>query len=400
MPLTEDPERTHVEASRDSIVAIYESTNQPLVQIPGRSAQAASAAVIAVRLRRGFEVVVVLTHVEAQENVVYVPGELVPDDQLRQAVDEALNFAESMGFILDSTGWSKLDAGQKEAMILRMNAFQPPHARKLDLPVARPKPPDTLSAVARLFAAFALLLGLGAAACSGMTAEQRARSAEIHYDLGTNMLGNGEVQGALKEYLDAVNDDDDLPQPHNALGLLYAYSLARPQDAEREFLRAIELDKNFSEARNNLGSFYVARGRYAEAIPQFERALQNALYRDRVIAETNLGWALYRSGQVDKGARRIEAALALAPKYCLGWRQLGTIQADRGNLEAAGDAFAKYAAACPEAADAHLQSGKILARQTRAAEARAEFQRCTEGKDEREAKVRLECQRLLKELVP
>ena len=190
MPLTEDPERTHVEASRDSIVAIYESTNQPLVQIPGRSAQAASAAVIAVRLRRGFEVVVVLTHVEAQENVVYVPGELVPDDQLRQAVDEALNFAESMGFILDSTGWSKLDAGQKEAMILRMNAFQPPHARKLDLPVARPKPPDTLSAVARLFAAFALLLGLGAAACSGMTAEQRARSAEIHYDLGTNLLQN------------------------------------------------------------------------------------------------------------------------------------------------------------------------------------------------------------------
>ena len=119
-----------------------------------------------------------------------------------------------------------------------------------------------------------------------------------------------------------------------------------------------------------------------------------------MIAETNLGWALYKSGQVDKGSRRIEAALALAPKYCLGWRQLGTIQAERGNLAAAGDAFGKYAAACPEVADAHLQSGKILARQTRAAEARAEFQRCTESKDEREAKARMECQRLLKEMAP
>ena len=260
----------------------------------------------------------------------------------------------------------------------------------MEPPPERPKPPDTLSAVARLFAVFALLLGLSAPACSGMTAEQRQRSAEIHYDLGTNLLANGDVQGALKEYLDAVGDDEDLPQPHNALGLLYAYSLARPQEAERELLRAIELDKGFSEARNNLGSFYVARGRYADAIPQFEQALQNPLYRDRVIAETNLGWALYKSGQVDKGSRRIEAALALAPKYCLGWRQLGTIQAERG----------KYAAACPEVADAHLQSGKILARQTRAAEARAEFQRCTESKDEREAKARMECQRLLKEMAP
>jgi len=35
----------------DAIVALYESTNQPLVQVPGRSAQAAQAAIVASRLR-------------------------------------------------------------------------------------------------------------------------------------------------------------------------------------------------------------------------------------------------------------------------------------------------------------------------------------------------------------
>ena len=187
---------------------------------------------------------------------------------------------------------------------------------------------------------------------------------------------------------------------HNALGILYAYSLARPEKAEEHFRKAIALDNDFSEARNNLGSFYMARGRFAEAIPQFEQALANALYRDRIIAETNLGWALYKTGQPEKGMRRIESALLIAPKYCLGWRQLGTIHAERGELQAAGDAFAKYAGACPATADAFLQSGKILARQTRAAEAKVAFQRCADSKDDRETSVAKECQRLLRELTP
>ena len=398
--LTEDPDRTYIQARREEVAVVYESANQPLVQTPGRTAQAAQAAVIAVRRGRTFEVFVVLTFVESRENVVYAPDGAVPPAQLQVTIDEALNFAESMGFILES-GWSGLAPAQKDEIMRRMSAFQPPQPRQIEPVAERPKAVDALSAVARLFAAFALLLALGGmAACSGVSAEQRRRSAEIHYDLGTNLLQNGDVQGALKEYLDAEKEDDDLPQTHNALGLLYAYSLARPLEAEEQFKRAIALDKSFSEAHNNLGAFYVARGRFAEAIPRFEQALANPLYRDRMIAETNLGWALYKTGQGEKGMRRIEAALALAPKYCLGWRQLGTIHAERGELQAAADAFTRYAAACPDAADAFLQSGKILARQTRAAEARVAFQRCAGSKDEREAGIAKECQRLLRDLTP
>ena len=54
----------------------------------------------------------------------------------------------------------------------------------------------------------------------------------------------------------------------------------------------------------------------------------------------------------------------------------------------------------PEAADAHLQSAKVLARQSRASEARVAFQRCAGSKDERESTLAKECQRLLRELSP
>jgi type IV pilus assembly protein PilF len=398
--LREDADRAHVDARRDEVAVIYESANQPLVQTPGRTAQSAQGAVIALRKGGGYEVLVVLTFIETKENVVYASDSLAPHTELQQAMDEALNFAESMGFILESSGWPKLQMLQKDELLLRMNAFRPPQGRVIEVPAERPKPPEGIAAVARLFAAFALLLLVSTLACSGMTAEQRRRSAEIHYDLGTNLLQQGDAQGALKEYLDGLKEDDELPQTHNALGLLYWHSLARPLEAEKAFKRAIDLDKEFSEARNNLGAFYVSRGRYADAIPQFEQALANPLYRDRVIAETNLGWALYKNGQPEKAMRRIEAALVIAPKYCLGWRQLGTIHAERGELAAGTEAFQKYASACPDTADAFLQTGKILARQTRAAEARAAFQRCAGSKDERETKVALECQRLVKELTP
>jgi type IV pilus biogenesis/stability protein PilW len=394
----EDPARTHVSVGRDMIVALYESTNQPLVQVPGKSAQAAQAAIVASRLGRGFEIVIALTFLESAENVLYTPDQLVDDAGLPQTIEEALNFAESMGFILDSAGWAALDGERRDELRSRLPAFRAPTHQKTVSKAPVPREQDSLAAIARLFAAFAALLAAFSWACSGPGAEQRRRGAEIHYDLGTTLLQNGDVQGALKEYLQANEDDDSLPQVHNAMGLVYAYSMAKPQEAETEFKKAIELDKDFSEAHNNLGTFYLTRGRYPDAAREFELALANDLYRERVVAETNLGWALYKSGQGEKGVQRIKAALALNPRYCLGWRQLGSIHAERGELESAGEAFGQYAATCPDAADAHLQLGKVLARQGKAKEARAGFEKCGKTTDARDDKVRAECQRLLKEL--
>ncbi|MFL5248686.1 MAG: social motility TPR repeat lipoprotein Tgl [Myxococcales bacterium] len=394
----EDPTRTHVSVARDSIVGLYESTNQPLVQVPGKSAQAAQAAVVASHVGHGYEVVIALTFLESGDNVLYTPDQVVDDGGLPQKVEEALDFAESMGFILDSAGWASLSSERRDELRSRLPAFRAPTQQRLVSKASIPRQQDSLAAIARLFAAFVLPLALLLSACSGPSAEQRRHAAEIHYDLGTSLLQNGDPQGALREYRQANEEDDSVPQVHNAMGLLYAYSLGKPQEAEAELKKAIELDKNFAEAHNNLGAFYLTQARYTEAVKEFELALSNDLYRERVVAETNLGWALYKSGQAQKGVQRIKAALALNPKYCLGWRQLGTIYSERNDLPSAVDAFGKYAASCPDAADAHLQYAKTLVRQGRAKDARDEFERCAKTTDAREDNVRAECDRLLKDL--
>ena len=390
--LEEDPQRTYVPAQPARIAAIYESTNQPMVQPTGRVAQPAQAAVVALQDGPLYDVVVALTLSGTGENVVYAAPP-VQEKDLSQAIEEALTFAESMGFILDATGWSNLDDARKSELVERMPAFRPALA-KVAGPVERQKSSDPVAAVARLFAAFCALLMFS---CGGVTAEQRTQAAEIHQQLGDNLLHDGDAQQAMKEYIQSI-DAEETPEAHNGLGLIYAWSLGRQQEGEKEFQRALVLKPDYSEALTNLGALYISRGRFAEAIPLLDKSARDPLYRSRVLAQSNLGWALYKTGQGERGISEIRGALAVAPKYCLGWRQLGTIYSDQGKLEEAREAFERYVTECPDVADAHLQSGKVLARQSKAVQARAQFERCAVAKDEKEKPVAAECAKFLKDL--
>jgi Tfp pilus assembly protein PilF len=387
--LQEDPARTHVSADPARIAALYESANQPLVQPAGRAAQSAQAAVVAIQEGALYDVVVALTLSESNDNIIYA-APLVQEKDVAASIEEALNFAESMGFILDASGWSNLDEAHKAELIERMPAFRPP-VMKVAQVVERTRTADPVAAVARLFAAFCFVLLAG---CGGLSAEQRVQAAEIHQQLGDNLLHDGDPRQAMKEYLQSL-DFDESPEAHNGLGLIYAWSLGRPQDAEKEFKRALEMRPDFSEAMTNLGALYISRSRFGEAIPLLDKAARDPLYRSRVLAQSDLGWALYKTGQTDKGVAEIRGALAVAPKYCLGWRQLGTIFSEQSRLDEASSAFGRYAAECPDVPDAHLQSGKVLARLSKAAEARAEFERCSVAKDE---PVAAECAKFLKDL--
>ena len=390
--LHEDPLRKHVVADPSRIAELYESTNHPLVQPAGRAAQSAQAAVVALEDGALYEVLVALTLSDTNENIIYATPP-VAERHVAAAIEEALSFAENMGFILDASGWSNLDNARRTELIERIPAFRPA-AAKISQPVERQKSADPVSAVARLFAAFLFLLLVR---CSGMSAEQRTQAAEIHQQLGDSLLHDGDVQQAMKEYLQSI-DFEDTPEAHDGLGLIYGWSLGRPKDAEREFKRALEMRPDFSEAMTNLGALYMSRSRFGEAIPLLDKAARDPLYRARVLAQSNLGWALYKSGQTDKGVSEIRGALEVAPKYCKGWRQLGTIFAESSKLDEAKTAFARYVAECPDEPDAHLQSGKVLARLSKAAEARAEFERCAVVKDDKDKPVAAECAKFLKDL--
>src|SRR5436305_13820918 len=95
----EDRKRTHLPPDPARIAALYVSTNQPVVQPVGRTAQPAQAAVVALREGAIFRVVVALSLGESGGNVIYA-GPPVSQVDLQSSLDEAKPFAGSMGFLL------------------------------------------------------------------------------------------------------------------------------------------------------------------------------------------------------------------------------------------------------------------------------------------------------------
>jgi tetratricopeptide (TPR) repeat protein len=103
-------------------------------------------------------------------------------------------------------------------------------------------------------------------------------------------------------------------QPNNGRALYYyAMSLwkgKRAQDpaldlkqVESLLQRAVAADPKLAEAYVQIGNLNSDQGRFAEAIPQYQRAL--ALDEDLVDAHYRLGQAFVRTGQKDKGQEQL-----------------------------------------------------------------------------------------------
>lgn len=180
--------------------------------------------------------------------------------------------------------------------------------------------------------------------------------------------------------------------------MVYHLSYAEKEKAAYHYQRAIELNPRFSEAHTNLGNLYLDQGRYAEAIPLYEKALSDILYKSPFIAANNLGWCYYKQGQVKEAIDHIRSALIPNPKFCLGHRNLGVIYSETNQPEKALASFADFAKHCPEVADARYRYARALLASGDAGGAKKEFSACAEKA--RGLPLGLDCQRLLDQLSP
>lgn len=239
--------------------------------------------------------------------------------------------------------------------------------------------PPTHRSLRSSLAALLLVAPLLAGATCSSRPDPRAREqAAIHYDLGVQAMRGCDARAALNEYQRAVELDPQLDLAHNALALTYHLSFGDTDSAVRHYQKALEINPKFSEACTNLANAYLAQGRYDEAIPFYERALSDMLYKTPFIAENNLGWCYYKKGDVQRGVDHIRSAIIANPQFCLGHRNLGIIYGELGEPQKSADGFALYAKHCPEAADAHFRYGAALLKLQDTEGARRELQACIE----------------------
>jgi hypothetical protein len=123
-----EPSITYLPLSRDQVVAVVESINQPQVSVPGKAAQTVTGHLCGVRNPNGtFSIYVGLHLAKSGENVVYVSEKAqLTVDEYRAVEVEGLHFLESMGFMLDNLNFRNLAADVQEQTFQRISLFHPP----------------------------------------------------------------------------------------------------------------------------------------------------------------------------------------------------------------------------------------------------------------------------------
>ena len=119
----------------------------------------------------------------------------------------------------------------------------------------------------------------------------------------------------------ALELDDRLGEAHASLAWIKTFYDWDFAEAEREFLRAIELNPTYATAYQWYANFLIATARYDEAIGQIRKAAElDPLSR---IINVNYGLFLGWAGHLEEGAEQLRQTLELDPSWALGHMWLG-----------------------------------------------------------------------------
>ena len=190
--------------------------------------------------------------------------------------------------------------------------------------------------------------------------KEHNEAVRVRVQLGLHYLRREEYAQALRVLTEADRRYPHLPGPASALALVYERINDAPA-AEAHFRRAIERDPHDAGIRNNYANFLCRRGRYEQALAQFDRAFEDRLYRQPEQIHTNAGLCARRIPDLDLAQRHLREALRLAPEYPVALYTLAEISLERRRYRAGLDYLARFAAKSPLTA-AGLQLGVRLAR--------------------------------------
>ena len=103
-------------------------------------------------------------------------------------------------------------------------------------------------------------------------------------------------------------------EAHTFLGWTYHFQ-GKLDEAIAECKRAIEIDPEFGNPYNDIGAYMIELGRFEEAIPWLERAIEARRYEPRHFPHYNLGRAYLGKEMYGQAIRCFQEALHVEPRY-------------------------------------------------------------------------------------
>jgi tetratricopeptide (TPR) repeat protein len=156
------------------------------------------------------------------------------------------------------------------------------------------------------------------------TPEAFGRATELWREAYRHQM-QGELDRAIELYRRSI-ETCPTAEAHTFLGWTYSFQ-GRLDEATQECLRAIEVDPDFGNPYNDIGCYLMQQDKLDEAVPWLERAKEAKRYEPRQFPYMNLARIYVKRGRWWDALREFESAVRLAPEDAELRRSLHSLRA-------------------------------------------------------------------------
>ena len=175
-----------------------------------------------------------------------------------------------------------------------------------------------------------------------------------------------EYDKAKSFYLRAIEINPDFSEAYNNLGVVY-YKQGNHTDAIKCYKKAIEINPSNSTAYNNLGLVYGKQGNPSDAIKNFIKTIE--INPDFSEAYNNLGVVYEKQGRYYDAIKCYNKAIEINPDCPKTYNDLGNIYGLQGNPSDAIKSYRKAIELNPDYSDAYNNLGVVYGKQGRYSDA-------------------------------
>jgi len=157
-----------------------------------------------------------------------------------------------------------------------------------------------------------------------MVSNSSISKAQEYLEKAYKLQMDGRYEDAISNYKKSI-EYFPTPEAHTFLGWAYSF-LGDLDTAIEECKKAIDIDSDYGNPYNDIGSYLIQQGNYEEAITWLEIALKSKRYDSPHYAHLNLGRAYELKGLWFEALEEYKTAMKMDPDYGLAKKLYYTLQ--------------------------------------------------------------------------
>lgn len=155
---------------------------------------------------------------------------------------------------------------------------------------------------------------LGGCVSPNTRATQPEKAAELNLELGVDYLRKGNLPQAKEKIDRSLEQNPRNAKAHTVAGMLYD-RLNDPDKADSHYQRAVALDAENPDLKNNYAAYLCQKGKYERGQKLALEAAQNPLYQTPEIGFLNAGTCARNAGDMKRAEESFRRALAVKPRF-------------------------------------------------------------------------------------